>query len=523
MWRINGLVGRVLSRYHTNAPLRVSQGHHYIEDDVLSSSTVLSTSAQPSGNSSQSGGNGEKQKRKRTSQFCYTSLPRYTALDAVGWGVAAMLLMQICRRIHSQFSSVSEVNQAPRRYRESGLLQKCGYRVVLEILSRRDVLLRGVNVGCLGTVQAIQGSSSGGNVCHAKSTEDSTNSHIEGVSPNRDSAHLGEPHFSSDCGPSGASSWQNKNKKDKEPLCPENEELTGAADDLRQIADSSIPVILNIIGIQNAKSGDYQAAFSCFLASAQHGYSKAQFNVGVCYEKGRGVKRDKDKAAEFYRQASAGGHSQAKYRYAKYLLHSVDTQSAEDTHTAVSLLEGAAASGVREAQAYLGALFSQKSQRDWQKAVYYLRMAAENGDSLSCLYLGQCYEWGFGVQQCFRTAVDLYQQAAAAGNQQAQHILSVLCSTGRTGPEDAALRSIRSAPCFSVGDARQLRFRYTFSSLKSASTSQPLPHSWSTGSFLAQSLPLPFSDASSLSEGERTGGSLQLPNATPCRWTIGVG
>lgn len=33
----------------------------------------------------------------------------------------------------------------------------------------------------------------------------------------------------------------------------------------------------------------------CFVAAAKQGYSKAQFNTGVCYEKGRGVQKDKEK------------------------------------------------------------------------------------------------------------------------------------------------------------------------------------------------------------------------------------
>ncbi|XP_061092981.1 death ligand signal enhancer isoform X2 [Conger conger] len=503
MWRIQGLVYRALSRCHANAPLRITQGHHHVEDDVRSTSAVLSTGLLPPDSSSQTGGNGGRGRRERTSQFCYSGLPRYTALDAVGWGVAAMLLMQICRRIHSQFSSVSESNPVPGLYRDAGLLRRCGYRVLLEILSRQDALPRGIPLNCLGSVQAIQGSSSG----HAPSPEGSTPSGTENVSLSNDSAQSGESWASSDCDPEDSSPSQTPIDKAKNPLCPEDEELTGAANNLKQIADSSVPVILNIIGLENAKSGDYQAAFSCFLASAQHGYSKAQFNVGVCYEKGRGVQRDPDKATQFYRQAATGGHGQAMYRYAKLLLHSRGQQSAEDTHAAIGLLEGAAASG---AQAYLGVLFSQDSLRDEHKAASYLKMAAENGDSLSQLYLGQCYEWGIGVQQCVRTAVQLYQQAAKAGNQQAQNILSALYTTGSRVPEDAALRSIRSAPCFSVG----LRLFPSLSSLEpSCSPFQRLPHSWSTGSFLGQSLPGP----SLHPEGERTGAG------SPCRWTIGLG
>ncbi|KAJ8246888.1 hypothetical protein GJAV_G00256480 [Gymnothorax javanicus] len=514
MWRIQGLVYRVLNRCHGNTPLRITQGHHHVEDDVRGTSTVLSTGLLPPESSSQAGGDGDRQRRKRTSQFCHSGQPHYTALDAVGWGAAAMIFLQVCRRIHSHFS-LSESAPGPGLYREAGLLKRCGYRVLLDILSQQDVLPRGIPLNGLGNVLAIQGSSSGGSF-----GQGSTPTSAENLSLSCDSAQSGELLSSSESDSKDTSSAQTSRNEAKNPLCPEDEKLTGAADNLKQISDSSVPVILNIIGLENAKRGDYQAAFSCFLASAQHGYSKAQFNVGVCYEKGRGVQRDKDKAAQFYRQAATGGHGQAMYRYAKYLLHSRGQQSTEDTRIAIELLEDAAASGVREAQAYLGVLLIQGSERDEQKAVRYLKMAADNGDSLSQLYLGQCYEWGFGVQQCFRSAVEQYQRAANAGNQQAISILSTLYPAGKGVPEDTTLRSIRSAPCFSVGGAAlQLRLRPSLSGLEPYSPSCPLPHSWSTGSLLAQSLP----SRSLLIEGEMTGGSSRLPNNPPCQWTIGFG
>lgn len=48
-------------------------------------------------------------------------------------------------------------------------------------------------------------------------------------------------------------------------------------------------------GLESAKSENYEEAFTCFVAAANQGYSKAQFNTGVCYEKGRGVRKDKEK------------------------------------------------------------------------------------------------------------------------------------------------------------------------------------------------------------------------------------
>lgn len=49
------------------------------------------------------------------------------------------------------------------------------------------------------------------------------------------------------------------------------------------------------------------------------------------------------------------------------------------------------------------------------------RVCVKDSGALVCL--AQCYEKGFGVSPCVQTAVRLYQQAEARGNQQAKDVL----------------------------------------------------------------------------------------------------
>lgn len=121
-------------------------------------------------------------------------------------------------------------------------------------------------------------------------------------------------------------------------MLSDEERLTQATVNFQSVGDSSVPVVLNIFGkmlsekkpnvktlqnvnmlllflnfscallyftdvatfvflagLESCKSGNYEDAFLCFAAAAKHGYNKAQFNTGVCYEKGRGVQKDKEK------------------------------------------------------------------------------------------------------------------------------------------------------------------------------------------------------------------------------------
>ncbi|XP_041654070.1 death ligand signal enhancer isoform X2 [Cheilinus undulatus] len=524
MWRVHGFVGRVLHRCHGSVPLRLTQSHH-VEDEVINSSTLLSTSRHSSDSSSQREEDGEGRKKQRTFQFGYAGIPRYTALDAVGWGAAAVLFMQICRRIHSKFSSGTELSPSPGSLTAPSSLHKCGYRILMETLSRRDVLPRGRRVSCLPERQiqdqsATQNSSSSGDASVYSSSEqehltaDCSSSDQQRVLLNQESLTPEEP-----C-PLQNNARQNdtetRDANDKAVLSDE-EKLTGAALNFRHVGDTSIPVILNIMGLESAKSGNYEQAFICFLAAARHGYNKAQFNTGVCYEKGRGVAKDKEKALHYYQQAAAGGHKQAQYRYAKLLLTSRGHQSLEELNKAIKLLEQAAADGLTKAQICLASVYSQEPVRDGSKSVQYLKMAAESGDNNALLLLGQCFESGFGVQQNLKTAVEYYKRAARAGNKQAKSILTSPTDT-ESKAEDVVLRSIRSAPCFSVTDHRLQKPLAALASCASLSTrhtvaASVLPHSWSTGSLCA---PTAFSTTTlHLHTNSSVGGA--------CQWTVGIG
>lgn len=519
MWRVQGFVGRVLHRCH--GPLRLHQNHH-VEDEVINTSSLLSNSLHSSDCSSQKEEDGER-RRQRTSHFTFADLPRYTALDAVGWGAAAVLFMQVCRRVHSQFSSGSEPRPTLEALTGQSRLRKCGYRILLEILSRRDVLPRR-SVLCLQGVPEIQtldqslnqSSSSSGTSQHSDIEEDHLSSGSS-ISDHQRALLDYDSYSSFEESLLSASSLEHSTKlhntitadiNDKTVLS-ENEKLKEASQNLKHVGDTSVPVILNIMGLENAKSENYEEAFTCFLAAAQLGYSKAQFNTGVCYEKGRGVGRDLEKAMHYYGQAAANGHVQAQYRYAKLLLTTRGQQSEDELNTAVKLLEEAAATGLTKAQVCLASVFSQEPQKDGNKSVQYLKMAAESGDNTALLFLGQCYEKGLGVPPNLTKAIEYYTQAAEAGNKQAQSILE-LHSNKDIHTQNGLLRTIQSTPCFSSVEGQVQR---PPSSLDSFVPTAPIPHSWSTGSLCVPStlpsLPLHLHPQSN----ERAS----------CKWTLGIG
>ncbi|XP_058035186.1 death ligand signal enhancer isoform X3 [Ahaetulla prasina] len=72
-------------------------------------------------------------------------------------------------------------------------------------------------------------------------------------------------------------------------------------------------------GLENLQDEQYKMAFSCFKMAADHNYRRAQYNVGLCYEHGRGTTKDMTKAILYYQRAAHQGHLLAQYRYVKWL------------------------------------------------------------------------------------------------------------------------------------------------------------------------------------------------------------
>ena len=66
-------------------------------------------------------------------------------------------------------------------------------------------------------------------------------------------------------------------------------------------------------GLEATKRGDYQIAFKLWLPLAEQGNATTQFNVGLMYAEGQGVKQDDVEAIKWFRKAAEQGLAQAQY------------------------------------------------------------------------------------------------------------------------------------------------------------------------------------------------------------------
>ncbi|XP_018409930.1 PREDICTED: death ligand signal enhancer [Nanorana parkeri] len=513
MWRISGFLGRALNRCHASN----IQGCVHGETEALNPSSLIplgqnvgskSYSSQSSG--AHRGQNEQKHKKKGNFQFCTGQLPQYTVLDAVGVGAAAVFFLHLARQV-SFYCSTSK-SQEDRCSRREDL---CSRRKYLEQIFSSVYKYSRLSVSSHILPGSVQSSSWNSiqlqndaalqhadvSLESASSASFSENDRLHQVSEQANSYsndHLGYLHesdLSSEENTSrpvkkipgvcdvNISRWD-RQLKVLDPNEDHGESINRAASRLLDLTETSMPTVLNIFGIISARdSADYKSAFRFFQESAESGYSKAQYNTAVCYEKGRGVAKDMTKAAEYYRLAASGGHLLAKYYYARHLLQS----NTEERQSAVQLLLDAAQAGVKEAQAYLGVFYSKESHFDPQKAARYFWMAAENGDVQSRYHLGVCYERGFGVPESRMEALRHYERAAKSGHEPAQE---KLLEMQQTQEEDLSspvnsLRAAASSPCLPVLERTNFWTKATYAARSTNSLS--LPHSMSTGDLLVMS------------------------------------
>lgn len=126
--------------------------------------------------------------------------------------------------------------------------------------------------------------------------------------------------------------------------------------------------------------GDHRTAFALFQPLAEKGFPRAQFALGLMYEKGQGAGQNDARAAQWY--ARAAGQDLA------------------------------------EAQVSLGFMYFQGRGvgKDRAEAAYWFRQAAGQGNATAQFNLGVLYRSGEGVAADDSEALAWFRKAAAQGH-----------------------------------------------------------------------------------------------------------
>jgi TPR repeat protein len=210
--------------------------------------------------------------------------------------------------------------------------------------------------------------------------------------------------------------------------------------------------------------GDFAAALNQWTKLAEKGDPVAQYNVGVMYDEGTGIKRDAGKVVNWWQKAADQGHSGAQHNLA--LLY-IERGGEEDFVNAASLLERASANGFVFSQYSLAKLFSTGLgvSKDNTRALDLFLKAGNAGFVKAQYNLGKIYRDGIGVKADPVVSVDWFRKAAELGYAKAQEKLATRFASGSGVRSDVvealkwailAIQQGRTSPQKTLNDLRKI-------------------------------------------------------------------
>lgn len=190
--------------------------------------------------------------------------------------------------------------------------------------------------------------------------------------------------------------------------------------------------------IYDTVDDDYRHALIDYQHAAQLGDSIGQYNLGLIYEKGKGVPVDLAKARALYAQAAEKNLSQAMVQLGGFYLNGYDV--ARDEKQAFQWYQKAATLGNRIAMYQLGVLLETGVgvTRDYTQAMQYYKQAATKGNEKAMLAMARMYQYGLGVPKDLQQATEIYQKLSLKDNPYAQYQLAMLYYNGALGDAQPA-------------------------------------------------------------------------------------
>jgi TPR repeat protein len=183
------------------------------------------------------------------------------------------------------------------------------------------------------------------------------------------------------------------------------------------------PVVLSVVaapafadtaaGLAAFKNKDYQRAFKEWKAAAEAGEAEAQFDLGVLYAQGFGVRRDLAVAASWYRKAAEQGNSEAQFAMGQ--MYSRGWGVPRDTADALRWFQMANTPDADGPRTEWAQIEGHGIQQDAAQAAYWYRLAADKGHPEAQYNLAALYAGGKGVKRDEEQAARWVSAAATQG------------------------------------------------------------------------------------------------------------
>jgi len=166
-------------------------------------------------------------------------------------------------------------------------------------------------------------------------------------------------------------------------------------------------------GLTAFKNKDYQGAYREWKAAADAGHAEAQFDLGVLYAEGLGVRRDLSEAAAWYRKSAEQGNAEAEYALGQ--MYSRGWGVPKDEADAIRWFQMANSVESDGPPTDWAVVEGHGMTRDPQQAAYWYQQAADKGHAEAQFNLGRLYASGKGVKRDEEQAARWVSAAATRG------------------------------------------------------------------------------------------------------------
>jgi len=203
-------------------------------------------------------------------------------------------------------------------------------------------------------------------------------------------------------------------------------------------------------GLAAFKMKNYDLAWREWKASAEAGQAEAQFDLGVLYAQGLGVRRDLSEASNWYGKAARQGNAEAEFALGQLYLRGWGVPRDEaDALRWFDLANSVESDGPPTDWALVEGY---GMPRDAKQASYWYQLAADQGHAEAQFNLGRLFASGQGVKRDAEQAARWISAAATQGFVPAMNDLGARYASGAGVARSARLAYLWLTLAFLRGD-----------------------------------------------------------------------
>lgn len=207
---------------------------------------------------------------------------------------------------------------------------------------------------------------------------------------------------------------------------------------LQNIENEMSPAKLYDEAWEAYRSTNYEKTLKYASLAKEKGSLEAYLLLGLLYDDKAWDKHDEKRAYEIYKEGAVKGDAECQYMvYLRLMTGGVVAQNIEEAYEwLVKSANGESPFGMTA----LGKVYCQQSMARYTEAFQWFEKAADKGNIEAKVWIGYCYEKGYGVGRDINRAKTIYQQEMNNGNRFAKEFYDNLLDKERRIAEESRRR-----------------------------------------------------------------------------------